>query len=112
MCSQGLGGSDLGRGAIGVAQIQAGLGDHGIQEPILHRFLGAHEKVAVGVHRHLLHGLARELRQVPVQRQLVVQDLVGLDLNVCEHMESSWMLLDASVAAAANAGSDVSSNQP
>ena len=84
--------SDLGRGAIGVAQIQAGLGDHGIQEPILHSFLGAHEEIAVGVHRHLLHGLARELRQVSVQRQLVVQDLVGLDLNVCKHTEIGFNL--------------------
>ena len=80
-------GSDLGSGAIGVAQIQAGLGDHGIQEPVLHRFLGAHEEVAVGVHRHLLHGFARELSQVAVQRQFVVQDLVGLDLNICKHIQ-------------------------
>jgi hypothetical protein len=33
--------------------------------------------------RDALHALAGELRQVAVERQLVVQDLVGLDLDIC-----------------------------
>ena len=51
-------------------------------------------QLARGLHRsgysvghHLgdpLHGLARELSQVPVEGQLVAQDLIGLDPNVCE----------------------------
>lgn len=34
----------------------------------------------------LLHALARELGQVAVQRELVVQDLVRLDLDVCARL--------------------------
>ena len=39
-----------------------------------------------GVHLgNCVHGLAGKLSQVPVQGQLVVQDLIGLNLNVCAH---------------------------
>ena len=41
-----------------------------------------HEEIAVCVSGDLLHGLASELGQVAIERELVVQDLVGLDLNV------------------------------
>ena len=43
-----------------------------------HACLRAHEKVAVGVGCDGVHALPRELGQVAVQRQLVVQDLVRL----------------------------------
>ena len=46
--------------------------------PTTHRLLRAHEEVAVGVCGDGLHALPRELGQVAIQRQLVVQDLVGL----------------------------------
>ena len=50
--------------------------------PTTHRLLRAHAEVAVGVCGDGLHALPRELGQVAIQRQLVVQDLVGLDLNI------------------------------
>ena len=43
--------------------------------------LRAHEEVTVSVLCHLLDALARELGQVPIERQLVVQDLVCLHIT-------------------------------
>ena len=46
-----------------------------------------------------LHGLAGELRQVAVERELVVQDLVGLDFNIgCLPLGPSQRLMDHDAA--------------
>ena len=36
-----------------------------------------------------LHRLSSELSQVSIQRQLVVQDLIRLDLNICKQTDYS-----------------------
>ena len=49
-----------------------------------------------------LHGLAGELSQIPVEGQLVVQDLIGLNLNVCARQEpqsEQKVLISASLEA-------------
>jgi hypothetical protein len=61
------------------------------QQPCLWR----HKEVAVCVTRDGLHTLAAELCKVAVERKLVMQDLVGLDFNVCSlALRASQRLVD------------------
>merc|ERR1712078_814418 len=53
-----------------------------VNQPVLLGLRSGHEVVAVRVLGDGRHVLPRELRKVPVEAELVVQDLVGLDLDV------------------------------